>query len=333
MAKHDLHLMLCLSEDATAAQLRAAYEQAVNAAARGYNTRRAAELSRAYDRLPESLRQQMYPARGIRHIRTSAPPPMVQTRPLRRRRQRRVGWQVPLTVTVVAAVFGVGIALDPSSVPPGIRTAFGFGPHRLAPAVDATAAGSFAYLQQQPDSSEPVRWDPCKPIHYVINPAGAPADGVLIMQSAIAEAAAATGLKFVYDGMSDRRPSWKSHTVLVTSVPDDPVLISWATADEVPGLAGNVAGLGGSAPFPMRGRLVYTTGGVTLDTDAYRTIATRPDGAAEQRAIDLHELGHLVGLDHVPDPTQLMYEENVGQPDYAAGDRAGLAELGKGRCF
>lgn len=48
-----------------------------------------------------------------------------------------------------------------------------------------------------------------------------------------------------------------------------------------------------------------------------------------------HELGHLVGLDHVADPTQLMYSE--GGPsqasDWGNGDLAGLNQLGSGGCF
>jgi hypothetical protein len=45
-----------------------------------------------------------------------------------------------------------------------------------------------------------------------------------------------------------------------------------------------------------------------------------------------HELAHLVGEDHVDDPTQLMYPVNNGQTGYAAGDLAGLAQLGQGPC-
>ncbi|WP_240721531.1 matrixin family metalloprotease [Pseudarthrobacter sp. NamE5] len=57
---------------------------------------------------------------------------------------------------------------------------------------------------------------------------------------------------------------------------------------------------------------------------------TYPDGSALVRAVIMHELAHVVGLDHVNDPTQLMYEENSGQ--LGTGDRTGLAMLGSGEC-
>jgi predicted Zn-dependent protease len=47
----------------------------------------------------------------------------------------------------------------------------------------------------------------------------------------------------------------------------------------------------------------------------------------------LHELGHLVGLDHVDDPGQLMYPVTaLAVTDYAAGDLRGLHRLSTGPC-
>jgi predicted Zn-dependent protease len=77
----------------------------------------------------------------------------------------------------------------------------------------------------------------------------------------------------------------------------------------------------------------YVSGGATLDRDSFDALDSPPDGRTLQRAIVLHELGHVVGLGHVDDPRQLMYADNVGQLDFAEGDRAGLAKLGGGRCF
>jgi predicted Zn-dependent protease len=52
------------------------------------------------------------------------------------------------------------------------------------------------------------------------------------------------------------------------------------------------------------------------------------------RAIILHELGHLVGLDHTSDRGQIMFSEaEFNVRDYAPGDLRGLARLGTQACF
>jgi hypothetical protein len=52
------------------------------------------------------------------------------------------------------------------------------------------------------------------------------------------------------------------------------------------------------------------------------------------RPVLLHELDHLVGLGHVADPGQVMFDTNANPPhEFAAGDLRGLEQLGMGRCF
>src|SRR5262245_11810597 len=46
----------------------------------------------------------------------------------------------------------------------------------------------------------PVRWNPCEPIHYVIDPGLAPNGSLDDVYQAIAKISAATGIRFVYDG-------------------------------------------------------------------------------------------------------------------------------------
>ena len=57
------------------------------------------------------------------------------------------------------------------------------------------------------------------------------------------------------------------------------------------------------------------------------------DGGDGVTAVIRHELGHVVGLDHVDDERELMHP--VGHPDvvgFGPGDLTGLAELGRGQC-
>jgi len=112
-----------------------------------------------------------------------------------------------------------------------------------------------------------------------------------------------------------------------------PVLITWSTAAESPELAGDVAGVAGSAAVTRAGRSVYVTGSVTLDGEDIGALAAVPATQPTARGIVTHELAHLVGLDHVDDPTQLMYPSTqLHVTDLAAGDLTGLAALGTGGC-
>ncbi|MCP6237408.1 hypothetical protein NL436_28390, partial [Klebsiella pneumoniae] len=75
---------------------------------------------------------------------------------------------------------------------------------------------------------------------------------------------AATGLRFERVGLTENRD--------VTTGPfprREPVLIAWATEDEVPDLAGDVAGIGGSVAVGQPGNLRYVTGRVVLDRDVF----------------------------------------------------------------
>ncbi|MGH9164372.1 MAG: hypothetical protein ACRDZW_02520, partial [Acidimicrobiales bacterium] len=60
---------------------------------------------------------------------------------------------------------------------------------------------SFLHLAQ--DGCRPIRWNPCESIHYVINPASAPPTGVADVREGFSRIAAATGMTFVDDGLTD----------------------------------------------------------------------------------------------------------------------------------
>jgi len=232
---------------------------------------------------------------------------------------------VSVAVTAVLVLGYLALSQSPTAV--RVRELVGQG--RLDPAVEAGTTGPYRFMQTQPGSDRPVGFSPCRPVRYAVNPAGAPpgwADDVRRSVGAVAEA---TGLRFEPVGTTDDRDFDDRGG---SEGAADPVLIGWADADEVPPLAGDVAGIGGATTVELGGRRGFVSGAVVLDTATTDRLATEPDGDALHRGLLMHELGHLVGLDHVDDRGELMYAEGVTRPDFGPGDLAGLARLGAVRC-
>jgi hypothetical protein len=175
--------------------------------------------------------------------------------------------------------------------------------------------------------SEPVRWRSCEPIHYLVNPDGMPEGGQEVLDSAFDRVSRATGLHFVHDGTTDATELQPS-----TGPGAPPVLVRWNLPAEE-SEEGHVLGRAGPATVTdTTGRPTYVTGvaGLTVEGAAYDLDTEW--GTAQMRAVWLHEIGHLVGLDHVEDPTQLMNPTVSGVYDFADGDLTGLAELGEASC-
>jgi hypothetical protein len=192
---------------------------------------------------------------------------------------------------------------------------------RLRQFVDGLTGGdgSYAFSATGPNGL-PVGWDSCRPIHYVVNPTGAPDGWKDVVEDAVSEVAEASGFRFDYDGTSDDHWGDRRDTGV------RPVLIDWATPEEEPRLDGNTVGIGGSNAVTSNGETRYVSGMVVLDQEEYAEML----GTGRHRAAILilaHELGHVLGLDHYDDPQQLMHAEYVGQRGFGDGDRAGLKEL------
>lgn len=206
-------------------------------------------------------------------------------------------------------------------------------PERLAPVVTPTTTGEWK-LRDIAGSGE-VLHDPCLPIRWKISTDRMPVGADEVVKEAVSEVAARTGL--VWEGGSyignpvvlDREPlvnegSWKWA----------PVIIGWSTEAESPDLSGNTAGVGG----PMVSRGAYGTdeylrsGTVILDLDQFPDNLDNPADRAVAKALVMHELGHVVGLDHVDDRQELMYPTTSSLVDWGPGDLEGLAFAGSGQC-
>jgi hypothetical protein len=194
---------------------------------------------------------------------------------------------------------------------------------RLRQFVDGLSGGdeSYAFVAKGPNGL-PVGWDACEPIHYVVTPDGAPDDWEGLIDEAVSEIEDASGFDLEAAGTSDDRSSDRNRQ----DGKPLPVLIDWAMPDEVAELDGDTVGIGGSSAVTRNGETRFVTGVVVLDEEGFdRMRRTGQDRAA--MLIVAHELGHVLGLDHVDDVKQLMNPTYVGQRGFGDGDRAGFEVL------
>jgi hypothetical protein len=248
-----------------------------------------------------------------------------------------LGWVAVAATVVVALVVGAAAA---------VGTLLLVRPDRPAVTADVAAsreheadADGYAVWARAGDGS-PVRWDPCRPIHLVVSATGAPATYPEAALLADVRAAArvlreASGLDLVVEGTTTEVPDAVRSTV-ADAAGDDlrwaPVLIGWRQPGEG-GLPLRDVDRGIAVPIavgPTDAR-TYVTGQIALNPERDDLVPGTADRATSWGATVLHELAHIVGLDHVDDPDELMHVyPGQGPVELGPGDRAGLRAVGAG---
>lgn len=242
-------------------------------------------------------------------------------------------------LALFAGLLAVGVTLLPAGVTrvgadttappvPADASATPLGSPPLPPAGE----GGFAFLHTRQGSDQPITFDPCRPVHWVMRPGGAPDQGQQLLEESFAKLSAATGLTFVYDGATSEQLGGTRELVQPDRYGDRwaPVLVAWSDPEQSPALTGQVSGFGGPA-VEEDGGLHLVSGVVVLDAPQ---LTNAQGGANEFTASTMqHEIAHVVGLAHVSDPDQLMFESaRAKTTTYAAGDLRGLSALGRGPC-
>lgn len=201
-----------------------------------------------------------------------------------------------------------------------------------APRQATVRAGSTSFAFSALLDGRPVRWNPCAPIRWTANVSRGPANGLAVLSRAVARISAVTGTTWQYVGTSTAVPTSR-YLPTGPQAAYAPVLLGWTDADESDLLAGqhsNVLGMARTAWFGVAAadgsRHAATRAGVVaLD----RTDRLASQGPGSWEVVALHELGHVMGLDHVGDRTQLMASTLPAISDLQPGDQAGLRALGR----
>ena len=206
----------------------------------------------------------------------------------------------------------------------------------------ATTSYKLAYASL-PNGTKPVlRWNPCQTaITWKVNLASVPtASRATVLsetKSAVARISTATRIRFSYKGTTTEVPQPGS-----ASKQSAEIIIAWTTPSKTRySLAGATAGQGGfSYAWASRwanGRTTYTyaaqRGFVVLDTpQAFGQLRGGFGSGLRRTNLLMHELGHVMGLQHVSDTREQMYPtlRTTSPYAYATGDLAGLAKLGRG---
>jgi hypothetical protein len=180
---------------------------------------------------------------------------------------------------------------------------------------------------------DPVRWNPCVPIHYVLGRDGLTQGAIGDVHGAIDRITDVTGIEFTYDGLTDEVPSRnrRSYQPGRYGARWAPVLIAWVHPDatDIPFTEdGQEAAAVASPQLPDDGSGdEFVSGWVAVDVEDPNPSGFSLPGM--QGPVVLHELGHVLGLGHASSNGNLMEPSGGGVTSFGPGDLAGLEHLGR----
>jgi hypothetical protein len=207
------------------------------------------------------------------------------------------------------------------------------------PAAAARGAATSYTLSKQ--GKTVLRWNPCQAIHYRVNTRYAPPGALADVREAVARVSKATGATFTYDGTTSAIPTSSYGKAFTPGKAAPPVVFAWAAPGRGAGRSDLLSkdaeqvGVGYHQAFWWTDRTGrrhdwrIVTGAAVFNTAHNSLPGGFGSGRPTRGQLILHEFGHVMGLMHVDDPSQIMYPRMGKESSFGAGDLAGLRKLGR----